>query len=192
MGPSARAECDVGIVHDAGVGRRSQPFTQTTWRRVWDDLHQIGLGAITASMSPGHRDFRRSPGVLAALDAFGGAHLIGHAEALLAWVRLMVRPAPWLQEQNASSLPRPRTMKLFAPIEPGMMSWPRWAATAPLRVTRPRARSPRAHVVVVAVHRLHVGHEGFGDDPPGGDDVRASSARGCGGRNPVPSPTAST
>jgi hypothetical protein len=51
-------------------------------------------------------------------------------------VRLITRPAPWLQLQKLSALPRPRTMKLFAPMLPGMIpSSPSRALTAPLRVT---------------------------------------------------------
>ncbi len=36
---------------------------------------------------------------------------------------LITRPAPWLHEQNDSSFPSPRTIKLFAPIEPGIIPY---------------------------------------------------------------------
>ena len=54
----------------------------------------------------------------------------------LASARDIFRPAPCEQEWKLSALPLPRTMKLLAPIDPGMMPRsPSAARTAPLRVT---------------------------------------------------------
>ena len=98
-------------------------------------FHQLALGFHDpVDVLVGHRDLVDHVGVLAAFDVGGGAAWSATLKTFFALVRLMVRPAPWLHEQNASWLPRPRTMKLFAPIEPGMMpSWPFCADTAPLR-----------------------------------------------------------
>ena len=75
--------------------------------------------------------------VLAALHTGRGLRVVRQGEDFLGLLRDMARPAPCEHEVNDSRLPLPRTMKLFAPMLPGMMpSSPSRAGTAPLRVTK--------------------------------------------------------
>ena len=92
----------------------------------------IGISSITSA------SFRHSTPSVALIWS-------STVNSFLALVRLMVRPAPWLQLLKLSGLPFPRTMKLLAPMEPGMIpNSPFFADTAPLRVTStssPKCRS---------------------------------------------------
>ena len=75
--------------------------------------------------------------VLAALDmrAVARAWSSNVKRRFASW-RDMARPAPCEQVSNESALPLPRTIKDFAPIDPGIMpSSPAPARTAPLRVS---------------------------------------------------------
>ena len=113
------------------------PFTHTTCRSVCTirrDPSALPSPRRWTCTPPATRPPRPRP---CGIPRGGGLEVIVQADQLL---RLGAAhhpgPAPWLQLWKLSALPKPRTMKLFAPMLPGMMpSSPLRALTAPLRVT---------------------------------------------------------